>query len=84
MKETIFEMYKNIPVGKNEICKECNKDGDLETPLSIYFVGEKFHSSETQFNHLLKLLMPVNSLQWIMKMKSMMHLTMQTNSSLVL
>lgn len=45
MKEIIFEMYKNISVGKNEICKACNKDEALEKPLSIYFIGENFLSS---------------------------------------
>jgi hypothetical protein len=45
MKETIFEMYKNISVGRSAICQECNKDGELDFPLSIYFVGEKFHPS---------------------------------------
>jgi len=46
MKEAIFQMYKNISIGCNEICKKCNKDGELEIPLSIYFIGEKFYSSE--------------------------------------
>lgn len=45
MKEAIFEMYKRISVGKNTICKECNPNGLLEIPLSIYYIGEKFHSS---------------------------------------
>jgi|JI6StandDraft_1071083.scaffolds.fasta_scaffold64287_2 hypothetical protein len=46
MKEAIFEMYKTISVGKNEICKVCNKDKKLEKPLSIYFIGEQFNSSK--------------------------------------
>jgi hypothetical protein len=46
MKEAIFEMYKRISVGKNDICKECNPNGLLEIPLSIYYVGKEFHSSD--------------------------------------
>jgi hypothetical protein len=43
MKDKIFEMYKSIKVGKNEICNICNAEGNMEIPLSIYFVGDKFH-----------------------------------------
>lgn len=46
MKEEIFEMYKRIPIGKNEICKECNKIVELVDPLSIYYVGKEFKSSD--------------------------------------
>ena len=46
MKEAIFEMYKNISIGKNEICMECKKEIELECPLSIYFIGENFSKGE--------------------------------------
>ena len=46
MKEKIFEMYKSISVGKNQICSECNNEGALGKPLSIYFIGDNFHASD--------------------------------------
>jgi len=46
MKDTIFEMYKSISVGKNQICLECNNEGALGKPLSIYFIGENFKTSD--------------------------------------
>ncbi len=46
MKEQIFKMYKEISIGKNEICNECKKhDSKLNSPVSIYHVGEEFDKS---------------------------------------
>ena len=46
MKDRIFEMYKSISVGNNQICSECNNEGALGKPVSIYFIGKNFHSSD--------------------------------------
>jgi hypothetical protein len=46
MKNKIFQMYKNISIGKNDICTECNAIGEKEKPLSFYFVGDKFEKGE--------------------------------------
>ena len=46
MKDKIFEMYNDISIGQNEICKECNKDEKMEIPLSLYYVGESFIKGE--------------------------------------
>jgi hypothetical protein len=46
MREAIFEMYQHLQIGRNEICQDCRKVDDLEFPNSIYYIGEKFHSSE--------------------------------------
>ena len=46
MKDRIFEMYKSISVGNNQICSECNNEGALGKPVSIYFIGENFHRSD--------------------------------------
>jgi len=45
-RETIYEAYKKYPLGKHEICQECQNKEELEGPVSIYYVGEKFESSE--------------------------------------
>jgi len=49
MKNVIFKMYQDISIGNNEICNECNKDGDMERPLSIYYIGEKFEDGDSIF-----------------------------------
>jgi hypothetical protein len=45
MKDAIFEMYRQLSLGKNDICRECNPNDKLEIPLAIYYVGDEFHSS---------------------------------------
>jgi len=42
MKVEIFKMYQDISIGKNEICRKCNESGNMEKPLSLYYVGDKF------------------------------------------
>lgn len=39
MKDQVFKMYHHISLGENEICYECKKEGNIEIPLSIYYVG---------------------------------------------
>lgn len=39
-------MYQNISIGKNEICKKCNAENEMEIPLSFYFAGDKFEKGE--------------------------------------
>lgn len=46
MKETIFELYKNISIGKNEICNKCNETEAKGWPVSFYFAGDKFKKGE--------------------------------------
>lgn len=46
MKEAIFEMYKQLSIGKSKVCLECKQSIDLENPLSFYYIGEEFHSSD--------------------------------------
>lgn len=46
MKDKVFEMYQNILIGKNDICKMCHIERNMEIPLSIYFVGEQFEKGE--------------------------------------
>lgn len=46
MKEKIFKMYESIQIGKNEICRKCNANAEMEKPLSIYHIGEKFNPGE--------------------------------------
>ena len=40
-------MYQDISIGNNEICKECNKEGIMEIPLSIYYIGENFINGDS-------------------------------------
>lgn len=37
-------MYKEIQIAQNEICTNCRKNKELETPLSLYHVGENMYN----------------------------------------
>jgi hypothetical protein len=42
-------MYQKISLGENEICNECKKEGDIEIPLSIYYVGKNLPCNDSVF-----------------------------------
>ncbi len=47
MKEEVFEIYKQISIGKNDICLNCrSKESKLTNPLSMYHIGKNFSNSK--------------------------------------
>jgi|WetSurMetagenome_2_1015567.scaffolds.fasta_scaffold172357_2 hypothetical protein len=45
-REAIFEAYKNYPLGKHKTCLDCQEIDEIESPNSIYYIGEEFNYTE--------------------------------------